>query len=192
MNYQEQITTRVGSDYICKRVDNSRFKGTKETFTNLNRNKVDVFRDEQGNVFSIDEYQTGEFDVVAKLGGVYEVPEDHRLRDCGQWLLVEKQAERTGASGQSLGKLDEYSIRVFAKCDDDGLDESILGISGCELRDIVKEHKEKNDDCFNMTLHYQRGKRGGHSGVTIYNGYPVRNYIIYAGGNSPFLVSKTE
>lgn len=111
-----------------------------------------------------------------KAGGAYAIPEGNRYYEDG-WpgvILV------TGTVRDGY-----FPIRAIYRADDGGLDETIADMSDADLREIVKAHKEKHNDCFDVRWHKYPGE-SSFSGVTVYSNTPIANNVVFTAGYSPY------
>jgi len=165
--YTQTITAKNPSEVVVKKVNNSRFVGTKESFVNLNGNHVDVFKSLDGKIFDIKEKANLHYDVVPKIMGCYEIPEDNEWREEGNFLLVEKQLSYSVPNSFGYVYEDEWKVRILSATPSSdgcigGVDHLIIGMSGAEVRDIVKFSDSKHGE----TLVLKMRKKD--------NGYRVR------------------
>jgi hypothetical protein len=157
--YYVQRTTPKNPDKVnVVKINNSRFTGTKETFINLNNNYVHLYKTQDGSIFDIKEMANKYDDFRPKLMGCYEIPEDSKWRGDGNFLLVEKQVYHSSPNG-GFGYIyeDEWKVRIMAASPSTdgsigGVDECIIGMSGAELRDIVKFSDEKHGDTLVLSM----------------------------------------
>lgn len=176
--YLNRITPKDPNNIAILEIDNSRFKGTKETFINLNDNTVSLYKSTNGAIFDIKEIAKRNYGrYLPKLHGCYEVPDDSPRRSEGNFLLVERQYRYPAPGGFSDIYEDEWSVRFFAvtPCSDriyGGVDQTIMGMSGAELRDIVEFSDKKHGQTLNIKI---RKKDGGYRVVCERNNCVLEN-----------------
>jgi hypothetical protein len=156
--YVQRITPKDPNEIKILKIDNSRFTGTKEIFINMNGNYVYVYKSKDGSIYDIKEMANRYDDFRPKIMGCYEIPEDSKWRDDGNFILVEKQVYHSAPNG-GFGYIyeDEWKVRIMAASPSTpgcggGVDECIIGMSGAELRDIVKFSDEKHGDTLVLSM----------------------------------------
>lgn len=174
--YVNRVTPKDASKVDVKQINNTRFVGTMETFINLNDNLVKVYKSSDGQIYDIKEIAK-RYEIVPKLHGCYEVPDDSPRRAEGNFLLVERQYRYPAPGGFSDIYEDEWSVRFLAASPNaenyyGGVDQTIMGMSGSELRDIVKFSDEKHGQTLNL---HMRKKDSGYRIVCERNNCVLEN-----------------
>lgn len=177
--YVNRTTPQDPKNITVLNIDNSRFKGTKETFINLNGNLVHLYKSTDGKIYDIKEIakRDGYGKYLPKLHGCYEVPDDSPRRSEGNFLLVERQYRYPAPGGFTDIYEDEWSVRFFAvtPCSDGiygGVDQTIMGMSGSELREIVEFSDTKHGQTLNIKI---RKKDSGYRVVCERNNCVLEN-----------------
>jgi hypothetical protein len=157
--YMNRITPQEGAKIEVSQINNSRFVGTKESFINLNGNRVYLYKTTDGSIYDVKEIAKygGYGQYLPKLHGCYEVPDDSPRRADGNFLLVERQYKYPAPGGFSDIYEDQWSVRFMAASPNSdgyygGVDQTISGMSGAELREIVEFSDKKHGQTLNLKI----------------------------------------